>query len=285
MRETGQRQPATGRNDPRGFTLIELLVVIAIIALLVSILMPSLGRATRLARRTMCMTNLSNWYRAISMYDTEYGELAATVGKYGGRYPHLMHSDVQHGHASRNWDPDMPPEWSVDALRPYVSQANESELTFGGMWYCPAARSGPKYEKSWETIDHGDLDYAFFTRAEEWRNGRATHPEDLVGRRLQPGKLLMSDTIWRWWMSGGLWQYNHGQRGPTMGGTNARSGPRDYDPVEFIEGTNQLYGSGNVRWREASELDLDAVNAFDDSPGWVIGGGGEHSDRNLYVRP
>ncbi|MCK4294852.1 MAG: type II secretion system protein [Planctomycetes bacterium] len=51
-----------------GFTLVELLVVIAIIALLLSILTPSLMKAKALARRLKCTGNLRQIHLAVNLY-------------------------------------------------------------------------------------------------------------------------------------------------------------------------------------------------------------------------
>lgn len=68
-RKVEQTCPA---ERPNGFTLIEVLVVVSIIALLISILLPSLSEARREARAVQCAANLKHVGSAITIYTTRF---------------------------------------------------------------------------------------------------------------------------------------------------------------------------------------------------------------------
>ena len=58
----------------KGFTLIELLVVIAIIGLLLAIIVPSLKKAKKVARRVVCLTNVRSFGQAFNVYAADHDD-------------------------------------------------------------------------------------------------------------------------------------------------------------------------------------------------------------------
>ena len=64
-----------------GFTLIELLVVVAIIALLISILLPSLSKARAQARTTLCASRIGQLGKVVIIYCDDFDGTPPFVGR------------------------------------------------------------------------------------------------------------------------------------------------------------------------------------------------------------
>jgi prepilin-type N-terminal cleavage/methylation domain-containing protein len=71
----------------KGFTLIELLVVIAIIALLLSILLPSLKKAKEAARTVVCRSNTHQWGLIWKLYTDNYKGKFTDGNTFPAGYP------------------------------------------------------------------------------------------------------------------------------------------------------------------------------------------------------
>lgn len=81
-----------------GFTLIELMVVVSLIALLVALLLPTLGQARSSARAAQCLSNLRQFGMLTTMYRMDHNDTLPT------------------------WRPDQPPDLSYNASRRAIWQ-------------------------------------------------------------------------------------------------------------------------------------------------------------------
>ena len=238
-------RPIIGRI--RGFTLIELLVVIAIIAILASLLLPTLSKAKEKGRRTVCMSNLRQFGIAFRMYaDDNSNGLLETLEVGGDRAPNSVAA----------FQPDIP-YLSAEAISPYIpgfhsTNAIARKAEVRGIWFCPSMIPRPPGASQGEIDAFGffNADYSYFARVEQWNPGQATHPQDLTENELRNDRLLMSDVLFNWWVTK-AWSFSHGEKGPRSSG-----GPQlDTGAPMNLSGLNQLYGDGHVLWKPGKTMD------------------------------
>jgi prepilin-type processing-associated H-X9-DG protein len=190
------RDTSSGRILPRSrrvsaFTLVELLVVIGIIALLVGILLPTLGRARESANTVKCMANMRSIGQAMMIY----------VGESKGVLPigYVVKNDVIDGNVtylgeSLDWTTLLMKVMVRKAGIGYDDQDKASAATTGtrSTFLCPSAQINSKVDSS--AISH----YSSHPRvmpdltANDWLRG-GSPPRKLLPYKL--GKIKRSAEI------------------------------------------------------------------------------------------
>ncbi|MEI8197705.1 MAG: prepilin-type N-terminal cleavage/methylation domain-containing protein [Phycisphaerae bacterium] len=93
-----------GRRTNRAFTLIELLVVVAIIVLLISLLLPSLAKARRLATGTVCAAHLKQIGTAFFNYAGDWNGTIFPTGNYAVNVPYGQYFGDPGGNGGGDWN-------------------------------------------------------------------------------------------------------------------------------------------------------------------------------------
>jgi prepilin-type N-terminal cleavage/methylation domain-containing protein/prepilin-type processing-associated H-X9-DG protein len=105
-----------------GFTLIELLVVIAVIALLISLLIPALGKAREAGRAVVCLSNQRQIGLGCGLYAEAQKEYIPRESGSCEQWP---------GHPTQ----PLNPQWAY-VLRPYLDEASTEKdaMVLAGGW-------------------------------------------------------------------------------------------------------------------------------------------------------
>lgn len=238
----------------KAFTLIELLVVIAIIALLLSIVVPTLKKAKDAARRISCGNRLKQWGIAIQMYATDNNDqlMGTPYGwSWTSFYPHYIDTTPR--------DRDDTATWNIYCINPYIeafspNYENDGQAT--DMVTCPSC-SGEFmqdwiYNINFPNHSFAEIAYSYFARVdlvdEEFMSPNAK--EYLVGRTLSSHKLLMAEIL-NLDSSDDAYRYNHGRNGWSWNETNFLNPSNTaYSPDPAATGRSQLFGDIHVKWRQ-----------------------------------
>ena len=144
-----------GKKWPRngGFTLIELLVVISIIAVLLSILVPALGRAKEITKRLVCQSNIRQMILPQFIYATSYD---GKFPPHWTQYPSWVKEALSFPPNLESYNvvdafmDDIPGEMTICPI--YARRAGDLVLAYpDAYWNWPPDSSTPSDHGAWDT--------------------------------------------------------------------------------------------------------------------------------------